>query len=117
MRFQHVRAHIGVPGNETADALAKAAVEQAWMCGTTPVVLLYARDAYARAVSDGAGAGSGRPPNQTGDQTRFRQRDVQPEVRMVGVPYSWVLDEEKRFSARRAAVGDSVETGGRTQRA
>ena len=28
---------------------------------------------------------------------------------------SWVLDEEKRFSARRAAVGDSVEKG--TQRA
>ena len=85
VRFQHVRAHIGVPGNETADALAKAAVEQAWMCGTAPAVLLYARDAYARAVSDGAGAGSGRPSNQTGDQTCFRQQGVQPEARMVGV--------------------------------
>ena len=31
------------------DALAKAAVEQAWMCGATPVVLLYARHAYAYA--------------------------------------------------------------------
>ena len=88
----------------------KIAAEQAWMCGATPVVLLYARDAYTRAVSAGAGAGSGRPPNQTRDQTRVRQRDVPPEVRMVGV-YSWVLDEEKRFSARRAAVGDSVERG------
>ena len=35
VRFQHVRAHMGEPGNETADALTKAAVEQARMCGAT----------------------------------------------------------------------------------
>ena len=86
VRFQHVRAHMGVPGNETAATpWRRAAVEQAWMRGATPVVFLYARDAYARAVSAGAGAGSGRHPNQTRDQTRVRQRDAQPGVRMVGV--------------------------------
>ena len=64
---------------EPKDALAKAAVEQAWMCGATPVVLLYARDAYARAVSDGAGAGSGRPPirpetRHVSDNEMFNQK-------------------------------------------
>ena len=88
--LKHVRAHVGEPGNETADALAKAAVEKVWMCGATPVVLRYARDAYAKAVSAEAGADAGRPPNQTRDQMCTRQPEVQPGVRM---PWgcSWVL--------------------------
>ena len=47
VRFVYVRAHVGEPGNETADALAKAAVEKAWMmvvrprlCSTMPVICM-----------------------------------------------------------------------------
>ena len=71
VRFVHVRAHKGEPGNETADALApwrKAAVASECMCGAGPAVLRYARDAYAKAVSAGAGATQDRPHDQNGNQ-------------------------------------------------
>ena len=35
VRFRHVRAHTGEAGNEAADALAKAAVKDAMMCGAS----------------------------------------------------------------------------------
>ena len=47
VRFRHhVRAHKGEPGNEAADALAKAAVKDAMMCGASQDVLDLARRAH-----------------------------------------------------------------------
>ena len=53
MRFSHVRAHTGEPGNEAADALAKAAVKDAMMCGASQDVLTLARRAHEQAASAG----------------------------------------------------------------
>ena len=46
MRFSHVRAHTGEPGNKAADALAKAAVKDAMMCGASRDELDLARTGY-----------------------------------------------------------------------
>ena len=85
VRFVHVRAHRGEPGNETADALAKAAVASECMCGAGPAVLRCARDAYAKAVGGEAAATVDRPRDQNDSQTHARQQGVQPVARMVGV--------------------------------
>ena len=50
---RHVRAHTGEPGNEAADALAKAAVKDAMMCGASQDVLTLARRAHEQAASAG----------------------------------------------------------------
>ena len=56
------------PGNEAADALAKAAVKDATMCGTSQDVLSLARRAHEQ-----AGAG--------------RDQHGQPAGRLVGVEF------------------------------
>ena len=61
------------------------------MCGATPAVLLYARDAYTRRqLCRGRADGCARRGLQSSnsaegsDLTHARQRDDQPTVRMVG---------------------------------
>ena len=85
VRFEHVRAHTGEPGNESADALAKAAVQDAEMCGATLDVLQCAQDAYIRALRAKAGRADARPAGQQGSQSSsVRGSHVQPGVRREG---------------------------------
>ena len=85
VRFEHVRAHTGEPGNEAADALAKAArVQDTEMCGATLDVLQCALVAYMREVIAKAGRATAQPRGQQGSQSSFRRRHVQPEVRREG---------------------------------
>ena len=85
VRFEHVRAHTGEPGNESADALAKAAVQDAEMCGATLDVLQCAQDAYIRALRAKAGRADARPVGQQGSQSSSdRGSHVQPGVRREG---------------------------------
>ena len=65
VRFEHVRAHTGEPGNESADALAKAAVQDAEMCGATLDVLQCAQDAYIRESAYGKGWAGGCPATRS----------------------------------------------------
>ena len=98
MRFEHVRAHTGEPGNEAADALAKAAVQDAEMCGATLDVLQCAQGAYMRAVNAKARRATAQSRGQQGSQNSSRRRHFQPErLEGRGSRCGWGLRPEVRY--------------------